>query len=286
MRRPDPVGASLGVWAERIRLKARSLNPIPIQLPRYGPAPENPFSIGGAPDRRWFSAVQISAQMIGKLAVRTGSIRAVQQVLSTISSDAYIEYLRDFYRDGLRKHGDAWRFADLTTALWAAATTIHPRRYLEIGVRRGRSLLIVASAIAEVDIVGFDLWIPDYAGMPNPGPTWVRDELARVSHRGKLELVEGDSAVTVPRYLSRNPDLFFDLITVDGDHSARGASLDLLHVLPRLVIGGTIIFDDIVHPKHARLAKVWHRYVASQPRFDAWSFTSLGFGVGIGIRKY
>ena len=286
MHRQSTGGSSLRGLAERIRRKARSLNPIPVPLPRYGPAPGNPAANTDSPDRRWFSAVQVSAQMIGELAVKAGSIRAVLDVMSRISSDGYIEFLQHYFGDGLNKYGEDWRYADLTTALWAAATTIHPRQYLEIGVRRGRSLSVVACAEPTVNIAGFDLWMADYAGMPNPGSTWVRDELARVGHLGHLELVEGDSLTSVPRYLSRDPGLFFDLITVDGDHSHRGASFDLRHVLPRLAIGGVVVFDDIVHPKHPWLAKVWHRYVASQARFDSWNFTALGFGVGVGVRKY
>ena len=281
------MGTSLRGLAKRIQLKARSLGRIPAMLPRYGAAPENPSaSMDNIPGQRWFSPVQISAGMIGRLAAETGSIRAVQNILSRISSDEYVKFLQHYYSDGLRKYGEDWRYADLTTALWAAATTLHPRRYLEIGVRRGRSLAVVACAEAGVNIVGFDLWMADYAGMQNPGPTWVSEELARLGHLGHLELVEGDSLATVPRYLSRDRDLFFDLITVDGDHSYLGASLDLKHVLPRLAVGGAVVFDDIVHPKHPWLAKVWDRYVASQARFDAWQFTALGFGVGIGVRKY
>ena len=43
--------------------------------------------------------------------------------------------------------------------LHAAARLVRPRRYLEIGVFRGRSLAVVASQALECELYCFDLWI-------------------------------------------------------------------------------------------------------------------------------
>ena len=144
---------------------------------------------------------------------------------------------------------------------------------------------MVAATCPDCAIVGLDLWIPDYAGIPNPGPDFVRTEIKKVGHTGQLELIAGDSHKILPRLFSEHPDTYFDLITVDGDHSERGAAQDLRDVKARLKVGGVIVFDDICHPLHPYLASVWHKVIVQDARFTAWEFTELGYGVAFAIRK-
>ena len=233
----------------------------------------------------WYDPVIIGPSTPGELAVSAPCLRRVVAVLERLEPDDYIRYLLQYYRAGLERFGDAWRYADILTALLAVAEIVRPEHYLEIGVRRGRSMAMVAAACPDCSMVGFDLWTPDYAGMPNPGPEFVRTEMAKVGHRGALELVSGDSHETVPRFLSEHPEMFFDLVTVDGDHSRKGAERDLRDVLPRVKVGGVIVLDDICHPLHRYLASVWKKVVVSDPRFGAWQFTELGYGVALAIRK-
>jgi len=79
--------------------------------------------------------------------------------------------------------------------------------------------------------------------------------------------------------------IFFDLITVDGDHSEWGAEQDLRQVYQRLKIGGVLVFDDICHPLHPYLAGVWQRAVATDRRFATWQFAELGYGVALAVRR-
>jgi predicted O-methyltransferase YrrM len=111
----------------------------------------------------------------------------------------------------------------------------------------------------------------------------VRDELSRVPH-GELEFLVGDSHAVLPDYFTRHPDAYFDLVTVDGDHSPEGASADLLTVMPRVRIGGALVFDDVSNPAHAELLDVWRDVVVSDRRFSTFTFTEVGFGVGIAVR--
>jgi predicted O-methyltransferase YrrM len=134
-------------------------------------------------------------------------------------------------------------------------------------------------------MVGFDLWVENYAGMENPGKEFVRKELDRVGFRGSVEFVDGDSRQTVPRYFAEHPDLFFDLITVDGDHSTEGARRDLLHVIPRLKVGGALVFDDICSQYHPELGPLWRAVTADAQKFSSYSFTDAGFGIGFAIKK-
>ena len=208
------------------------------------------------------------------------------EILQSLQPDDYIRYTSEYYREGLQRFGRAWVYADIVTVLLGLSKLMQPNSYLEIGVRRGRSLAAVASQVATCDIVGFDRWEPNYAGIPNPGPDFVRAEMRRIGHIGKLDLISGDSHRTVPTYLKSHPDAFFELITVDGDHTEWGASLDLYHVLPRLKIGGAIVFDDIAHPTHPHLRRVWQRMVMDDARFVAWEFDELGYGVAFAVRKW
>ena len=132
-----------------------------------------------------------------------------------------------------------------------------------------------------VPIYGFDLWLPDYAGAPNPGPS-SSSELCAAGHTGDVTLTSGDSKVTVPGFLARASDLFFDLITVDGDHSVGGAARDLANVLPRLKVGGVIVFDDISSAPalDARLGLVRSK----DGRYRSWEFTDAGAGIAAAIR--
>ena len=170
-----------------------------------------------------FYPVLVGAETIGNLAASTPMQKAAAELTERLERDTYVDFLKQFYSTGASRAPGSWRYADITTALLAAATLARPKSYLEIGVRRGRSMAAVATVQPEVDVVGFDIWEENYGGMQNPGAEFVRSEMRRLGHRGKLELVSGDSHITVPKYFQDHPDAYFDLITVDGDHTDRGA---------------------------------------------------------------
>jgi predicted O-methyltransferase YrrM len=206
-------------------------------------------------------------------------------VLEVLSPDSYLDFVRNFYKAGLTNIGPTWVYADINTVLMGLARRLGAESYLEIGVRRGRSMAMVASQMPDCRIVGFDMWVDDYAGMENPGPAHVREELKRVGYAGNLEFVDGDSKDTVPAYFAAHPNEYFDLITVDGDHSTEGARRDLQNVIPRLKIGGALVFDDISNQSHPTLASVWKSEVEDDSRFASYSFSDVGFGVGFAIRR-
>jgi len=214
------------------------------------------------------------------------TIRQVADVVERLSPEPYARFTLDFYRAGLKGFGESWRYADILTVLHSVSRRFTKPTYLEIGVRRGRSMAVVGAVQPEATMIGFDSWVTNYVGQPNPGPKAVESELERIGFRGSLELVSGNSRQTVPDYFSRHPDVFVDLATIDGDHSARGAKVDIRNVVPRLKIGGVIVFDDICNPDHTYLMKVWHREVAGSPRFASWFFDEVGYGVAFAIKRY
>jgi len=233
----------------------------------------------------WYSPVILGPSTVGNLASSPVCLRQTIGVIEQLEPDDYIRYLLAYYQTGLERLGEAWRYADITTVLVAAAQLLQPQHYLEIGVRRGRSMAMVAATCPKCEMVGFDMWMPDYAGIPNPGPDFVRAELAKLGYIGRLELISGNSHKTLPGYFREHPKTYFDLITVDGDHTERGAERDLYDVLPRLKVGGVLVFDDINHPLHPYLAKVWYRVVAGAAQFVTWQFTELGYGVALAVRR-
>jgi predicted O-methyltransferase YrrM len=237
------------------------------------------------PGVQWLAPVQISAATIGTLASDHRTKKGVLELLHRLSEDDYLQYLKHYYETGLEKFGEFWDYADLLTFLQAATRLVKPRNYLEIGVRRGRSMAIVAASEPQCDLYGFDMWVQNYAGMPNPGPEFVKEEMKRLGHQGSLEMVSGDSHVTVPAFLKANPNLSFDLINVDGDHSESGARADLETVLPRLSLGGVILLDDITHPQHLYLEKVWDSVLANDSHFTSYKYRDLGYGVAMAVRK-
>lgn len=234
----------------------------------------------------WYPPVLLGPTTVGEFATSSDCLYQVIQVLERLEPDDYVRYLLTYYRAGLERFGDNWYYADIVTVLMASAVLLRPENYLEIGVRRGRSMAVVAAICTDCKIVGIDRWQnTNYAGMPNPGPEFVREELDKLGYEGRLELIVGDSHDVLPSYFMDHPDKFFDLITVDGDHSENGAEQDLRDVLSHLKVGGGLVFDDINHPAHPYLMKVWRDVIESDPRFDTWCFSELGYGVALAIRK-
>ncbi|OYP37525.1 class I SAM-dependent methyltransferase [Rhodopirellula sp. MGV] len=234
---------------------------------------------------QWLEPVQISAQTVKRLATNDQTLGSVRQIMEQLTVDDYLVFLKEYYDNGRAKFGNNWYYADLLTFLHAAATVVQPRRYLEIGVRRGRSLAVVSAVAPDCEIKGFDLWMENYAGMANPGADFVTEEISNLGHRGSLELISGNSHETVPEFFAKNPGYMFDLINVDGDHSEDGARADLETVLPRLSVGGVIVLDDITHPQHRYLENVWDDVIGNHPDFSSAKYDDLGYGVAVAVRK-
>ncbi len=236
-------------------------------------------------DPQWLNPVLLGTETLRQRALAPASLAAVRDVLDRLVRDPFIDFMRRYYALGHERFGADWGFLDQLTVLHAAASLARPRRYLEIGVFRGRSLAVVAAAAPEADLHGFDLWVEGYAGLDNTGPDLVKEQLRRVGHRGRVELVAGSSHETVPAFLEAQPGLCFDLVTVDGDHTEAGARRDLETVLPRVAVGGVLVFDDLRHPKCPWLERVWDEVVGGHPGFAADKFTGIGWGVGFAVRR-
>jgi predicted O-methyltransferase YrrM len=249
----------------------------PFPQPRYVVATPR---IGG--ENEWDPFLPPTALTLGAAATSEEASRFVVELLDKLTpyeGYAMAQFHLIWSKD---RFGTYWRYADLHTTLWAAATLMRPRSYLEIGVNRGRSAALVGALQPACAIYGFDAWLADYAGTANPGPDFVRQELRRVGHTGEVVLVSGDSRQTLPTFLAAHPDLLFELITVDGDKSVRGFASDLAHALPRLKVGGVVVVDDLVAVPSLR--RVWRRVIEQDDRFATWEFADAGYGVAAAVR--
>lgn len=249
----------------------------PIPVPQYGLGTPQ---IGGQFDPGLIQSVNL--QTIREAAMSEEAHAFLTDLLQRLTPERDISAQRAYYELSQAQFGKHWQYADLAHVLWAASTLIRPASYLEIGVMRGRSAAIVAGASPDCAISGFDLWVEDYAGVPNPGPDFVRNELRAMGHRASLTLVSGDSGTTVAQYLRDHPDLYFDIILVDGGKSVLGVATDYANVLPRLKVGGIVMTDDLaLYPK---LRRVWREYIQRDSRFMAHEIFDVGYSVALAIR--
>ncbi len=246
--------------------------------------PSTPTATVSMTSTSHYGPTRINATTLARIAAAPRTWAEILAFHESLASDDYVRYVDGFYRDNIARYGEHWHYLDIVNVLYAASKALQPKRYLEVGVRRGRSACAVARGCPTVDIVASDMWVANYAGMENPGPSFVTEELKRHGHRGALAFMDGDSHVLLPKLFAKRPDLQFDLITIDGDHSEAGAYRDLCDVVPHLAPGGVLVFDDISHPTLPHLLGVWRKVVEEHPGLSAYEYVEQGYGVAFAVR--
>jgi glycosyltransferase involved in cell wall biosynthesis/ADP-heptose:LPS heptosyltransferase/predicted O-methyltransferase YrrM/Tfp pilus assembly protein PilF len=165
------------------------------------------------------------------------------------------------------------------------ADRLKPTTFLEVGVRIGASMVQVLTHAPIKVAAGVDLWTGDYSGLPNT-KEFLLSQLER--HRAatggtyQLHMLHGDSHKILKDLIQQQS--FFNLINVDGDHSAEGAREDLEDALQLLTPRGAILFDDIIHPAHRYLLKVIQDFVRRHPELSLLLNTHDDNGVAILLR--
>ena len=135
------------------------------------------------------------------------------------------------------------------------------KTYLEIGTREGESLKNVVTDNSNlVDVVLSDMWGDKYGGTGRNSHNHISMLLFDLDYHNSIMYLDGDSTETIPtlrdKYLN-----YFDLILVDGDHSYKGAMIDLVNVFPLCKSGGHIVFHDICHRAHKYLDQCFDEFV-------------------------
>jgi len=78
----------------------------------------------------------------------------------------------------------------------------------------------------------------------------IHDANRPLGHIEKIDLVQGDATHTIPEYLERNPSLLISLLYLDFDlYAPTKVALEAL--LPRVVKGGVVAFDELNCPEFA-----------------------------------
>ena len=72
----------------------------------------------------------------------------------------------------------------------------------------------------------------------------VHDRNRPIGHIPKVQLVAGDATETIPRYVDENKHLLISLLYLDFDLYAPTKAA-LQHLLPRVVAGGVVAFDEL-----------------------------------------
>ena len=150
---------------------------------------------------------------------------------------------------------------DVHSALRFAARWLCPLdSYLEIGVDGGGSLLAVVENVPHPlkHIVLCDLW--QWERHPHFRSHAHIEEMLKERNvdMTTVDFLDGDSKVMIPSL-----PLMFDLITVDGDHSAEGALADLNNTWPLLRQGGILVMDDVGHVSYPHLTQVFINWYAA-----------------------
>jgi glycosyltransferase involved in cell wall biosynthesis/ADP-heptose:LPS heptosyltransferase/predicted O-methyltransferase YrrM len=222
--------------------------------------------------------LNISSALFNSLCNDIDGKRRVLSIISRLTGDHWLDRNIETFKEAIELKSQ-W-FETLSFLNWYA-DSFKPVNYLEIGVRRGRSMAQVLAQSPQTRAYGFDLWIENYSGTPNPGPGFVISELKRLQIENMPTLIDGDSHETLPAFWAdpKNP-ISFELILVDGDHSYEGAKKDLEICFEHLAPGGALVFDDISHHSHPELRPLWEEYKA---RFADYIFIEHSHGHGTGI---
>jgi hypothetical protein len=142
-----------------------------------------------------------------------------------------------------------------------------PISYLEIGVREGDSLrrVIEAAGPALRELALCDDWSGESGGSNRGGHAHIQALLEDLHYAGEVQWLDGNSHELLRPVLGGRQ---FDLILIDGDHTAAGAAQDLEDCAGLLAPEGRLIFDDIGHPDHPYLADALQTFVTVHPKLE------------------
>lgn len=146
---------------------------------------------------------------------------------------------------------------------------------MEIGVREGDSLKSLLLNHMPKKLILCDTWGASWGGSNRKDFKHIIELLKELKYKGKVLFITGYSQNTVPQLKGKFEP---DLILVDGDHSYRGAWLDLNNSWKILKKGGHLIMDDITHYHSPWLLDCAIRF-EKEKKAERVYFTKKGNGV-------
>jgi hypothetical protein len=111
----------------------------------------------------------------------------------------------------------------------------------EIGFNAGHSamLILLGKNIENLNFTIFDIGNHLYT---RPCFEYIQSNFSNVN----FEYIEGDSTITIPKWIDNNKDLMgkYDLVHVDGGHTEDCISNDMINADILIKINGIIVIDD------------------------------------------
>lgn len=112
---------------------------------------------------------------------------------------------------------------------------------MEIGFNAGHSAEVFLKHNTTLNLTSFDLGCHDYV--------LTAKEYIDSSFPNRHTLILGDSTVTIPKYISENPEKRFDVFFIDGGHDYHIAKADLRNCLKMANKDSLVIMDDTMYTK-------------------------------------
>jgi len=109
----------------------------------------------------------------------------------------------------------------------------------EVGFNAGFSSYIFLDTNPDIKVVSFDLVKYSYVKSAK--------KMIDKKFPGRHILIYGDSKQTLPKFAEENPDIYFDLVFIDGGHDYKTAKSDIIN-LRRLSTKDTIVIIDDLTP--------------------------------------
>ena len=133
-----------------------------------------------------------------------------------------------------------------------------PKRYLEIGTRRGGSLTAVLQHGLHPELLTIcDPWGTAHGGPNTGGHDHIQRILETHDYQGEVIWLDGKSQDLIPTLFGKQT---YDMILVDGDHRKESARVDLRNTWRLLEVGGLLIFDDTEQLVLGQLARSFRRH--------------------------
>ncbi len=129
------------------------------------------------------------------------------------------------------------------------------KNIMEIGFNAGHSAEVFLSTNSDITLTSFDIGTHDYLAV---GKEYIDQQFPN-----RHTLVLGDSTISIPEFSSKNHDVTYDLIFIDGCHLEEYARKDLINSFKLAHKDTIVIMDDTVtNPAYIHMynpypLKVW-----------------------------
>jgi hypothetical protein len=181
-----------------------------------------------------FDNLQIANEYEALTPVREAFLEDIKQII--IDTKSYLEGNSFYYHNSLH------RFAELYTKqlnlFWCGKQA--NTKICEIGFNAGHStMLMLLGRQGPLDFTVFDIGMHEYT---KPCLKYLESKFNQV----RFEYIEGDSALTMPKWIKDNEAAVgtYDVVHVDGGHSEYCIFNDMKNADMLVKKGGIVIVDD------------------------------------------